>query len=107
METEAAPAHIGYLRRMTALPAEIVASRGAIDEIDHTIVELLARRRGLVADLFVHKRAFGLPMLDPARETALIDERCAYAERLGIPAEFVEVVFRAVLDDSHTLEPRD
>jgi chorismate mutase len=106
-ENEAAAENIGYLRPMAALPADVVASRVVIDEIDHAIVELLARRRAIVADLFSKKRALGLPLFDAERESVLIEERCAYAERLGVPSSFVEVVFRKVLEDSHHLDAAD
>lgn len=95
------------LERMAALPAEVATSRASIDDIDHAIVELLARRRALVLDLFAKKRALGLPLFDEARESALIAERCEYAERLGVPARFVEAVFRQVLEDSHKLDVVD
>jgi chorismate mutase-like protein len=107
LENEATIKCFGYLWRMPALPAEVVASRACIDEIDHAIVELLARRRAVVADLFAKKRSLGLPRFDPARESALIAERRELAQRIGVPARFVEVVFRQILDDSHTLDVDD
>jgi chorismate mutase/prephenate dehydrogenase len=90
---------------MTAPPGEVVAARVAIDEIDHAIVDLLARRRALVAELFSSKRALGLPLYDAARESALLEERRNYAERLGVPSKLVDVLFAAVLEDSHTHRP--
>jgi chorismate mutase-like protein len=106
-ETAAALENIGYLRCMAALPAEVVASRVVIDEIDHAIVELLARRRRVVADLFAKKRALGLPLFDAERESVLLEERRAFAERAGVPSRLVEGVFRKVLEDSHHFDAAD
>jgi chorismate mutase len=104
MESAAPETNIGYRWLMAALPEEIVLSRRTIDELDHSIVELLARRRAIVKELFAKKRALGLPFVDPVREAELIAERSAYGRELGIPHEFVEAIFRKILEDSHTLD---
>jgi chorismate mutase len=89
---------------MPAPPVDVALSRGIIDDIDHAIIELLARRRAVVLALFAKKRALGLPLVDPKRESELIQDRCAYGQTLGVSPEFVEVVFRKVLEDSHALD---
>lgn len=94
---------LGYLAPMSA-PPEVVLSRRTIDEIDHALLELLARRRTIVRDLFAKKRALGLPLSDPEREAQLIEERRAHGATLGVPAEFVEVIFRSILADSHKID---
>lgn len=86
---------------MSAPPPEIQASRAAIDALDHALVELLARRRALVATIFEAKRALALPLVDPAREEALLEDRRAQAAALGVPPELAEAIFRLVLEDSH------
>lgn len=83
-------------------PAEVNETRRALDELDHALLELVARRRALVGALFSKKRALGLPRVDPAREAELLADRRAYAERLDIPPELAEVIFRAILEDGHT-----
>ena len=83
---------------------DVVSSRRTIDEIDHALVELLARRRAVVKDLFAKKRALGLPLRDPTREAELLEKRRNQALSLGVPPEFVEAIFRRVLEDSHTID---
>jgi len=83
-------------------PAEVSETRRALDELDHTLLELVAKRRALVSALFIKKQALGLPRVDGAREAEMLADRRAYAERLGVPAELAEVIFRAILEDSHT-----
>ena len=86
---------------MSAPPPEIAAMRQAIDEVDHALLELVAKRRSLVGEVFASKRALGLPLVDAAREADLVEEGRAFAEALGVPGELVERLFRALLDDSH------
>lgn len=83
-------------------PAEVNETRSALDELDHALLDLVARRRTLVGALFVKKQTLGLPLVDPVREAELLADRRAYAERIGVPAELGEAIFRAILEDSHT-----
>lgn len=86
---------------MSAPPPELQASRAAIDALDHALVELLARRRAIVAEVFEAKRALALPLVDPVREEALLADRRAKAAALGVPPALAEAIFRLVLEDSH------
>lgn len=106
-ERTAFAGYMGYLRGMAAPVAEIVSSRRIIDEIDHALIELLARRRAVVRELFAKKQALGLPLVDPVRETELLEERRAHALALGVSPEFVEAIFRKVLEDSHGIDVID
>ncbi|MEZ4300179.1 MAG: chorismate mutase [Polyangiaceae bacterium] len=83
-------------------PAGTLASmRAAIDAEDRALIELLARRRALVRELFEWKLRHGLPLIDPAREALLLADRAALAEERGLPASLVERVLRTILDASH------
>lgn len=84
-----------------APPAVLAAARASIDAVDHALVELLARRRALVAELFAQKQRLGLPLVDPAREARLLAERAAFAEERGVPAALAERIMRAILEASH------
>jgi chorismate mutase/prephenate dehydrogenase len=86
---------------MSAPPPEIAAMRQAIDEVDHALLELVARRRALVGEVFARKRALGVPLVDAAREAELVRERRAFAEGLGVPGELAERLLHVLLDDSH------
>jgi len=84
-------------------PAELdlATRRMVLDDLDLDLLELIVRRRALVAELFEHKRAAGLPLLDPERERALLAARRAAAERLGMPADLAERIFQIILEGSH------
>jgi chorismate mutase/prephenate dehydrogenase len=85
---------------------DLLERRAEIDAIDQALIELVARRRALVADLFEVKRRHRLPLIDPDRERALLAARRASAERLGVPVDLADRIFQAILDASHA-EVRD
>src|SRR5690242_7032766 len=84
-----------------ATPDVLAAMRGSIDDVDHALVELLARRRALVAEIYSHKQRLGLPLLDRGREARLLAERAAFAEAHGVLAALATRVMQAILDASH------
>lgn len=72
-------------------------TREHIEELDHELAELLARRAELARRAARAKSALGVGIVDPARERSLLAERRAWAEELGLPADELEEVFRAVV----------
>ena len=80
---------------------DLLEKRAQIDALDQALLEIVARRRAIVAELFEVKRHRGLPLLDPDRERALLDARRGSAERLGVPPDLAERIFQAILDGSH------
>lgn len=80
----------------TGLP-ELKETRELIDQIDHELVELLARRAELARRALRAKAQAGTPVPDPAREEAVIATRRAWATELGVDPEGMEAIFRAIL----------
>lgn len=80
---------------------DLQAMRAEIDDLDHALLRLVARRREVVAELFDWKRARDIEPIDAARERALLDERRAAAEALDLPPGLAERLMRALLADSH------
>lgn len=74
--------------------------RDAIDEIDRSLVDALARRKQLVDRVAAVKRANNLPVYHPAREEDLISKRRAQAADAGLAPSLVEDVFRLLLRES-------
>jgi prephenate dehydrogenase len=72
-------------------------TREHIEELDRELTALLARRAELARRAAHAKSELGVGIVDPARERALLADRRAWAEALGLPAEEVEEVFRAVV----------
>ena len=74
--------------------------RARIDAIDHDILQLLARRNGLVAEVARDKREHALPIRDATREADLLGDRGRRARDLGLSPEVIESLFRLVLRGS-------
>lgn len=68
-----------------------------VDAIDHDILQLLARRYGLVADIAEYKRENHLPIRDLVREREIIRDRCERGQSLGLNPDLTEGLFRLVL----------
>ena len=85
----------------TDVRAALASMRASIDALDHALVNLLAERRSLVAEMFAYKRQHGLALVDPDREAALLAERTAFAEARGVPSILATRVFHDILEASH------
>ena len=78
--------------------------RGRIDEVDATLVRLLARRRELVSHVADLKREHGLPVYVPEREKQLLAERREEAVRHGVSPDMVEDILRRIMRESYQAE---
>ena len=78
--------------------------RTGIDEVDNGIVELLARRRGLVIELAKIKKTLDVPIYDRKREQALVDRVKKWGAEHKLNEEFVEVVFRLIVMNSKEVQ---
>ncbi|MDW7710555.1 MAG: bifunctional chorismate mutase/prephenate dehydrogenase [Deferrisomatales bacterium] len=85
---------------------ELEGLRGRIDAVDARLVELLAARRDLVAQVAELKGARGLPLYHPAREEDLISRRREQGRRAGLDPDLVEDVFRRLLRSSRVAQSR-
>ena len=81
--------------------------REHIDDLDRELVDLLRRRRELSARAAAAKRQLGAPVLDPMRETALMQERARWAEAAGLPPDDVQALFRGILGMSRRAQGAD
>jgi chorismate mutase/prephenate dehydrogenase len=83
---------------------ELDRIRAGIDETDNGIVELLARRRGLVIELAKIKKSLSIPIYDRAREQALVDRVKKWGAEHQLNEEFVEVLFRLIVMNSKEVQ---
>ena len=74
--------------------------RKSLDDIDAVIVSALGERARLSRDIAAVKREGEAPVRDVDRETALLQHRAAYGERVGLDPAFVRRIFREILEDS-------
>ena len=78
-------------------PAELVALRRSIDNIDAALVHLLAERFKFTQQVGRLKAASGMPPSDPERERVQIDRLRALAEEAHLDPAFAEKWFNFVV----------
>ena len=71
--------------------------RGALDHLDHELLDLLVRRMNVVADIAAQKRSHRVRIRDLARERRVLDDRCARAEELGLSPDSIESIWRQLM----------
>ena len=71
--------------------------RAMVDAVDHDLLQLIARRMGLVGEIAATKREQGLRIRDPEREREVLADRTRLAEELGLPRGEMESMFRLLL----------
>lgn len=76
---------------------ELREVRDLIDDVDREILALLHRRTDLARRAARAKARLGAPVLDPARETSLLEDRRTWAREQGLDENLVEEVFRTLL----------
>ena len=84
--------------------AELNALRDQIDEVDRSLLALLAKRLELVAEVGEVKSRYGLPIYAPDREAAMLASRRDEAVAQGVPPDLIEDVLRRVMRESYNSE---
>jgi prephenate dehydrogenase len=79
-------------------------TRELIDELDHDLIALLARRALLSRRAAAAKAELGIAVRDPRREAELLAARRRDAERVGLDPDAVAAIFDAVLRFSRGLQ---
>ena len=70
--------------------------RQSMDDLDRVILSALGERARLSREIVGAKSEAASPLRDEARETALLDHRSAYGERLGLDPVFVRRLYREI-----------
>lgn len=80
---------------------QLRALRDAIDSVDTQLVDLIAQRAAITAQVGAVKRELKQPLYVPSREQALIQGRRDYAEAKGLSADLIEDVLRRIIRESY------
>lgn len=86
------------------MSVELSHLRDQIDEVDKSLLDLLAKRLQLVAEVGEVKSQHGLPIYVPERESSMLAARRQEAERMGIPADLIEDILRRIMRESYARE---
>ena len=73
--------------------ARLVAVRDEIERIDRALIALIAERVRLAREVGAAKRALAMPILDPAREAAVVRRAGTLAREAGLEDEEVRYLF--------------
>jgi len=80
---------------------ELEKLREGIDELDTQLVDLLAKRNKITAQVGQIKAEAGMPVYVPEREKALIASRRQQADALGVSPDLTEDLLRRVMRESY------
>jgi chorismate mutase/prephenate dehydrogenase len=78
-------------------PRPLPLLRAMIDALDRDLLQTVARRMTLVAEVAAYKRLHGLHVRDPQREREILEDRAQRGVELGLPRGEVESIFRSLL----------
>lgn len=81
-------------------PRPLPLLRSMIDALDRDLLQIMARRMALVAEVAAYKRQHGVRIRDAAREREVLRDRHERAVELGLPAGEIESIFRVLLRSS-------
>lgn len=84
--------------------ASLPELREQIDAIDKAIVDLLAQRMQVCADVAELKSETGAAVIQPARVRDVLASRRQWAIDAGVDADFAEQLFRTLLAETHRIE---
>lgn len=74
--------------------------REQLDAVDHQLLALLKERQALVEQIGVIKHATQAPVVQPARAQQVFEARRAWAEAMGLDADFVEALWHVIHTES-------
>ena len=82
---------------MDTPPRALPVLRAMVDALDRDLLQIMARRMALVAEIAAVKRVEGRRIRDAQREREVLEDRASRAEELGLPREEMESIFRLLL----------
>ncbi len=88
------------VREKPAGTPELDALRGDIDQIDHELLELLAKRMEISKRIGEYKKAHNMMVVQLGRHDTIMKERTDMGEKLGLPKIFVGRIMSAIHEES-------
>lgn len=78
----------------------ITVLRKKIDEIDETLLTILAKRMGISREIGVYKKEHNMPILQSGRYSDILENRAKQGESLGLSATFVQEIMKSIHEES-------
>ena len=86
---------------MPSIEERLTQCRNEIDELDHQLIELLAKRRAITKRVGDIKSEVGMPIFSPEREASLFAARRLDAKKQGVSEDLIEDLLRKIIQDSY------
>lgn len=88
------------IRNETQSTESLEALRRQIDEVDNSLIELLAKRMRLSREIGQYKREHGMTVVQTGRYSEILDKRGAQGVLCGMAADFMKHIFEAIHEES-------
>jgi chorismate mutase len=88
------------IRDMTQSTENLTALRRQIDELDNSLLELLARRMRVSEEIGIYKKEHNMPILQEQRYDEILQNRISQAEKMNMDGEFMKTVLVAIHEES-------
>lgn len=88
------------IRDITQTTENLTALRRQIDELDNSLLELLARRMRVAREIGQYKKEHNMPILQTDRYDEILKDRISQAEKMGMDVEFMKTVLVAIHEES-------
>ena len=88
------------IRNTAASTESLDVLRHQIDEIDSSLIEMLAKRMRISREIGQYKREHDMTVVQTTRYNEILDKRGAQGVLCGMSADFIKAVFEAVHEES-------
>ncbi|MGN0187791.1 MAG: bifunctional 3-deoxy-7-phosphoheptulonate synthase/chorismate mutase type II [Paludibacteraceae bacterium] len=88
------------LREMKQTTEDLVDLRREIDTTDNELLELLAKRMRISAEIGTYKKEHGIAVLQTGRYNEILEKRITNGEKLGMSREFMRIILEAIHEES-------
>ncbi|MFZ4583063.1 MAG: chorismate mutase [Paludibacter sp.] len=88
------------IRDTTQSTESLASLRRQIDELDNSLLELLARRMRVSREIGQYKKEHNMPILQSQRYDEIIQNRVSQALQMGMDTEFMKTVLVAIHEES-------
>ena len=87
------------IRNTAASTESLDVLRHQIDEIDNSLIEMLAKRMRISREIGQYKREHDMTVVQTTRYNEILDKRGAQGVLCGMSADFIKAVFQAVHEE--------
>lgn len=88
------------IRNITQTTESLEALRRQIDELDNSLIEVLAKRMRISREIGQYKKEHNMTIVQTGRYTEILDKRGAQGVLCGMSSDFIKCVFEAIHEES-------